>query len=442
MPLRVPSPFILPVLAAALAGPALAQPRAHRPVAAMNPAPVATDRIVAVVNGDAITTGDVDNRARLFAVSSGLPMSPDVLARLRPQIIRQLINERLELQEMERRKIVVSDADIVRAIGGIEQRNGMPAGALTKMLAGQGIAARTLIDEVRVQIGWVRVLRQQLGPEAEVSKADIDEQLRRLKRESGQPEYNLSEIFIPVEDPSKEADAERFAETVISQLRQGAPFPVVAAQFSQSQTALDGGALGWVHASQLDPAVANLVGQMPPGAISNPIVVPGGIDIVQLKAKREVGNDIETVVNLRQVFMPFDQRLNPAAPTAQQKAVLLKAQQITRTTASCPAMEQVAKEVNSSRPPDPGDVKLAGIASAPLRQLLGTLPLNQASKPIVTPDGIAVIMVCSRGEKNVAEASRAEIKNQLLEQRVELASRQLLRSLRRRAVLEERSSAS
>ena len=49
------------------------------------------------------------------------------------------------------------------------------------------------------------------------------------------------------------ADAQRFADTVITQLRSGAPFPVVAAQFSQSQTALQGGDLGWVRANQLDP---------------------------------------------------------------------------------------------------------------------------------------------------------------------------------------------
>ena len=50
------------------------------------------------------------------------------------------------------------------------------------------------------------------------------------------------------------ADAQRFAETVITELRKGAPFPVVAAQFSQTQTALQGGDLGWVQPNQLDPA--------------------------------------------------------------------------------------------------------------------------------------------------------------------------------------------
>jgi peptidyl-prolyl cis-trans isomerase SurA len=438
-PHRPPLPLaLLAALILVLAGPVHAQPGRAQPAspAAVTPP---TDGIVAVVNGDAITSGDVENRARLFAVSTGLPLSPEVLSRLRPQIVRQLINERLELQEMERRKVVVPDEEIAAAIASIEQRNRMAPGALRQALAGQGIALRTLIDEVRVQIGWTRVLRQELGAKADVSEADINDQVRRLGAERGQPEYEVGEIFIPVEEPSKLADARRFADTVITQLRAGAPFPVVAAQFSQSQTALQGGDLGWVHASQLDPAIADLLAQMPPGAISNPVEVPGGLSIVTLRGKRVAGSDVQTVVSLRQAFLAFAQPLNPQAPTEQQKQALIKAQQIGRTVKSCPAMEQAAQAAGSSRPANPGDVRLSGVGSAPLRELLASLPLGQPSKPIVTQDGIAVVIVCSRDQKNATGPSVEEVRAQILEQRVELASRQLLRGLRRKAMLDDRS---
>ena len=428
----------------ALAGPAQAAPAAREEAAPSPESAGPADGIVAVVNGDAITTGDVASRTRLFAVSTGLPLSQEVLARLRPQIMRQLVNERLELQEMERRKIVVGDDEIARAIASIEQRNHMAPDALRQTLAGQGIALRTLIDEVRVQLGWVRVLRQELGSKAEVSDTDITDQVEQLKQERGQPEYEVGEIFIPVEDPTKQADAQRFADAVIAQLRAGAPFPVIAAQFSQSQTALEGGDLGWVHASQLDPAVTDLLVQMPQGAISNPVQVPGGLDILTLRGKRVAGNEAETLVSLRQAYFPFTQPLNPQAPTEQQRQMLAKAQQLARTAKSCAQVEQAAQSGNAngdaSHPANPGDVKLEGIASPPLRQLLATQPLNQASKPLVTPDGIIVMMVCSREQKNAGEPSRDEVRSQLLEQRVELASRQLLRSLRRKAMLDQRSS--
>ena len=65
-------------------------------------------RIVAVVNGDVISNSDVDNRTRLFALSTGLPMTPDVLDRLKQQITRQLIDEKLRMQEVQRRHIVIA----------------------------------------------------------------------------------------------------------------------------------------------------------------------------------------------------------------------------------------------------------------------------------------------------------------------------------------------
>jgi len=81
--------------------------------------------------------------------------------------------------------------------------------------------------------------------------------------EPGQTEYHLAEVFIPVDDPANSADAQRFAETVISELHAGAAFAVVAAQFSQAQSALEGGELGWVQTNQLDPAVARSAPALP-----------------------------------------------------------------------------------------------------------------------------------------------------------------------------------
>ncbi len=423
--------------ALAMAHPALAQ----RPAP---PAPAATppagERIVAVVNGDVITTGDVDNRGKLFALSSGLPVTPDVLARLRPQVSKPLVDERLRLQEVQRRKISVSDREIADAIGEIEGRNGMPKGAMSGSLRGQGVAVRTLIDQVRVQLGWTRVLREELGNKGTVSDADIQEQQRLFKSQTGKPEYRVSEIFIPVEDPSKQAEARRFADTVISQLRAGAPFPVVAAQFSQSQTALQGGDLGWERTDQMDPEVAAVVQQMPAGAISNPIPVAGGISIVSMRAKREIGRDLSTVLDLRQVFLPFTAPLDPRAPTDQQRKALAQAQAISASVKSCPEMEAAHQRSGSPRPVNPGEIRLEGVGSGPLRQLLGTLQPGVPSKPVVASEGVAVILVCSREQKAESAPSKEEITNRVLNERVELTSRQLQRDLRRRAVLDERTA--
>ena len=424
----------------AVSAPAVAQRQPPRPVAPQAaPASSPAAGIVAVVNGDVISSADVENRTRLFALSTGQPLTPEVLDRLRPQVRQQLVDERLRLQETQRRKINVGDKEVAEAVGDIETRNNMRPGALRAGLEGQGVASRTLIDQVRVQIGWTRVLRQELGTRSDISDADVAEQLRVAKTQAGQPEFNLGEIFLPIEDPAKAAEVQRFAETVIGQLRAGAPFPIIATQFSQSQNALQGGEIGWVRLPQLDPSVAAVVTQMPPGAISNPINVPGGIDIVMLRQKREVGRDLQNVLSIRQVFLPFQGELNPAQPTDQQRRAVEQANTVSKNAKSCDAMEQMAKQVGSTRPPDPGPVRLDTLASPAMRTILSGLTINQASKSLVSQDGVAVVMVCTREQKNMAEPSKQEVSDRLLNERVEQVSRQLQRDLRRRAVLDLRS---
>jgi peptidyl-prolyl cis-trans isomerase SurA len=438
----LPAALLLAALAGGMPARAMAQPPTPGAAPSGDRGRAATpdsSRIVAVVNGDVISQADVNNRRRLFALSTGMPASPEVLDRLTPQVTRQLIDERLRLQEVQRRRVVVQDKEIAAAIHEIETRNGMPEGTLRRRLSSDGVDFRTLIDQVRVQIGWGRVLRQQLGPQSEVTEADLKEQAELIKGQLGQQEFRIAEIFVPVADPAQAEEARRFADTIIQQLRAGAPFSVVAAQFSQSQTALQGGDEGWVQPSQIDPSVLRVLQQMPEGAISNPIRVPGGLSIVTLRGKRELGRDIATMATVRQAFVPFATRLDPNNPTPQQQQVLEQARRLGASAKSCDDIEAANKAGGSNRPADPGELRVEGVAIPALRQLLLTLPPGKASQPLIADDGVAVVMVCSRDQRNLGIPSKAELTERIMGERVELASRQLLRDLQRRAVIDQRS---
>lgn len=423
--------LVIPGLSAAQPAPAPASPAAKS--AATPAAKLPGDRIVATVNSEVITTGDVDNRARLFALSTGMRPAPDIVERLKPQILRQLIDERLRMQEAQRRKIVIPDQAIAAAIRDIELRNNMPAGMLRTRLSVDGVGQRTLISQIRAQLAWTQVLREQIGERGTVTDADVEVQQRLMEQLVGKAEYRVGEIFIPIDDPANTAEAQRFAETVIQELRAGAPFPIVAAQFSQSQGALEGGDRGWVQLSQLDPGVADLVTQMPPGAISNPVKVPGGFSIVTMLGKREIGRDLSTALTLRQVFLPFSTPLNPQAPTDHHRQVLDRARGIVGSVHSCEQMEEVAKATDPSRPLNPGEVRLESVSPPQFRAILANLPVGRPSEPLVSPEGIAVVVVCSREQKVMATQSKQEIQRFLVNERVELLSRQMLRDLRRQA---------
>jgi len=428
------------LLLSALVLPALpAAPQAQTAAPAAPRAGGAVNSIVAVINGDIVTSADVDGRRRLFALNAGLAPNPQVLERLTAQVTRLLVDEKLRMQEVQRRRIPVTDQDVAQAIGELERRNNLPAGGLVAQLRRSGVEPRVLYDQLRVQIGWSRLLRQLLGPAGQPTDAEVAEQIALQRARTGQPEYLVSEIFVPVDDPSEEPEVRRFVDDVVGQLRQGVPFPVAATQFSQSQTALQGGDLGWVGLETLDPDVARIVGQMPPGAVSNAIAVPGGFQIVALRQRREVGRDEATMLTLRQVFFPFPGTLNPQAPTPQQIQTVERARALSGSARSCEAMEQAARASGSDRNPDPGAVRLEGIQPPPLRQLIGGLQPGRASQPVIAPDGVAVIMVCTRETRNQAEMTPDMARGQLIRDRVELLSRQIQRDLRRRAQIEMRS---
>ena len=433
---RTAAPAIL--LAAAMLG--IAAP-AKAQIPPQSQAAAQANRIVAVVNGEVVSRSDIIGRARLFALNAGIAVAPEVLDRLTPQVTRLLIDERLRLQEVQRRRLPVTDAEVAEQINELEQRNNLPNGALRAQLRQIGIQPRVLYDQIRTQIGWGRLLRQQLGPNAMPAESEVQETIRNAKARAGQPEFLVSEIFIPIDDPRTEPETRRFVDEVIRQLRAGTAFPVAATQFSQAQTALQGGDLGWVRKEDVDPEVAAVIERMPPGAISNAIKVPGGYQIVALRQRRESGRDLATLLTMRQAYFPFAGTLDPNNPTQQQRDQVDKAQRLAAGARSCDAVEQAARGSgsNSDRPVDPGQIRLETVNPPPLRAMLASLTPGKASQPILTPEGVLVMMVCTKEQRNLAEFTTEQAQQQLLRDRVELLSRQLQRDLRRRATIEMRS---
>jgi peptidyl-prolyl cis-trans isomerase SurA len=446
---RSPARFLALAVALALIGaPAAAQRAArpaHPPGGHAEPTKPAQpqlgdlNRIVAVVNGEVVSKADVVGRSRLFAANAGLGVDQETLNRLGPQVTRLLIDERLRMQEVQRRRIPVADSDVADAIGELERRNNLPNGALRQQLLQIGVQPRVLYDQLRTQIGWSRLLRVQLGQSAVPSQSEVQDALKLARARTGQPEYLVGEIFIPVDDPSGEAEVNRFVDEVVNQLRRGTPFTIAATQFSQAQSALQGGDLGWVKAEDLEPSVAAVVTRMPQGAISNAIKVPGGFTIVTLRQKREAGRDFATLVSLRQAYFPFDGQLDPTNPTPQQREQADKAQRLSTSARSCADIEAAAKATGADRPADPGPIRLETLSPPPLKALVASLAPGKASQPVLTPDGVLVMMLCAKEQKNLAELTPDDIRNQMLRDRVEAASRQVQRDLKRRAQIEMRS---
>lgn len=420
------------LLASICSAPALAQ-TASPAVGGLSATDAAA--MVATVNGQVITTQDVAARAKLLALSMGMKPTPDILSRLVPQVIKQLIDQTLQQQEINKLGVTVSSQELADTISHIEQGNNLHPGGLQQKLEASGVPYATLLAQLRTNLGWQKVLHQVLGPGLEPTKGDINAQKSALLASLDAPQYHLAEIFIPVTDPSDETTAKNFAKTVITQLRQGAPFPIVAAQFSQAPTALDGGDLGFLPLSRLDPQVADVIARMPPGAISDPVRVPGGYEIVQLIAKHDVGNQLQTILDMRQAYGQYPQPVSGGQLGPVQINFITGFMNKAQSIKSCDGISALNAAYGNIHPSDPGPVNLATVTPPPFQQLLAALPLNTISRPLVEATGVTVVMICSRKQEKPQLPSDDDIANMIINQRVELESEQMMDQLRHRSVI-------
>ena len=152
-------------------------------------------RIAAIVNDELITAYDLDSRIRLVIYSTRLPNTADTRRRIRGQVLRTMIDERLQMQEAKRRNISVSRRDLQRAKASIERQNKLPKGDLENVMKQNGIPLASINEQLRTAIAWSKLIGRRLRPRITIGEDEIDESLQRIRSRQGQSEYRLSDII-------------------------------------------------------------------------------------------------------------------------------------------------------------------------------------------------------------------------------------------------------
>ncbi|MCA1941674.1 MAG: peptidylprolyl isomerase, partial [Caenispirillum bisanense] len=273
-------------LAALLAAPVLP---AGNTLLAPPAAAQSIQRIAAVVNDDVISLRDIIARMDFVIATSNLPDSQETRQRLLPQVLQGLILETLKLQEAERLGIQVSDSEIAEGIRQVEGRNRMAPGTFLQSLQGRGIPTSTFERQVRSEIAWIKVVRSSLSGQVTVSDTEIEARQDQLQQAIGKPEALLAQIYLPVDDPLREAEVREAADRLVSQIRGGANFVALAQQFSQDPTAAKGGDMGWVPLSTLEPELREAVTATEENRLSDPVRTAAGYTILLVRDKRVAG---------------------------------------------------------------------------------------------------------------------------------------------------------
>jgi peptidyl-prolyl cis-trans isomerase SurA len=394
-----------------------------------------TLRIAAVVNDEVISVYDLVNRTRLALLSTGLPDNPDTRRRLQPQVLRGLIDERIQSQEAAKQNITATEDDMNEAVAKIEQNNRMPPGGLKQVIQQSGIEMSTVMSQIRANLVWQKLVTRKLRNTLQIGDDEIDEQLQRFKDASGTPEYWLSEIFLGVDTPEQDEDVRQTAVGLTEQLRRGVSFPDMARQFSQSASAATGGDIGWVQGGTLDNDLEAAISQAQPGHITEPIRSVAGYYIYAVRQRRTIAaaSPDDAKVTLVQLLLPLDRNAGQADIDSQTAL----AETVRETVSGCADLGRVAKELNVPPPTDQQQLRIGDLAPR-IRDVVRPLKVGEASAPMRVDPGLLMLMVCVREDAPSNLPSRDDIAENLVRQRLDGLARRYLRDLRRAAFVDVR----
>ena len=380
-------------------------------------------RIAALVNDDVISGFDLERRVELVISTTRLQDDPETRRRLRRDVLRGLIDEKLQLQEAARNNISVTDEEISRALDVIARQNNVPEDRMDEFLRANGVPKAALEQQLRAELAWGKLVRRRLRSSVVVSQEEIDEALERMRQNADDGEARLSEIFLPVDSPEVEAETQRAAERLVQQIRDGAPFAAVARQFSRGTTAASGGQIGWIRSGQLAPELEQVVERLQPGQVADPVRAAGGFYILQLHERRRAAGAGEVRLDLKRILLPAS--VDPA-----------EARRVAAETQGCENADAAAQALGGSEARELNSVKLAE-APPGIRSVLTELPIGRFSEPIRADEGLLLLVVCSR-EEGEAGPSREQVADDLVRQRLGMLANRYMRDLRRSAVVELR----
>lgn len=391
-------------------------------------------KATAIVNGDVITQTDVDQRLALLAIANGNEIPADQVDALRQQVLRNLIDETLQIQAAKSAKIEVKKSDIDKTIQRVAAGVKQTPEQMAAYLQAHGSSVASLRRQIEGEIAWQRLQHAKIESSISVGDEEVKAVLDRLNASKGTEEYRVGEIFLAA-TPYTEAQALQNANKILQQLKSGASFAGFARQFSEASTAAVGGDLGWVRPEQLPEPIAAALRQMGPGTISNPIAVPGGISIIAVQDTRKIltRDPRDAVLSLKQISIAF-----PAGTTRQQaEPILGRFAQAAQNIGGCGGAEKIAAEFHGEVVQS-DQVKMRDLPPA-LQQMMMPMQVGQATQPFGSLDeGVRTLVICGRDEADPTAPTYDDVYNQLNDERVNARARRYLADLRRDAVIEFR----
>lgn len=394
--------------------------------------------IAAVVNDEMISTLDVQARMALAVATTGMSSTPEDIARIQPQIIRQLIDERLQIQEANRLGITVSEDEIAGGFANVNQQRGLPAGTFQRFLQENGVPLDTVKTQIEAQLAWTKVVAQSLRRRVNVGEDEVQRAREQAGKGQKLTEVKLSSILLEIDKPENEPQVRALAEKLAEDIRNGANFGALARQFSAgSAEMIEQFQNRWVQPHQLEPILARVISNMQINSVSPPVRTLSGYHLMKLHDKRTVNTAkvLDSEVLLKQITM----NLKNDAEQQEAEVLLDIARNVAKAPGACHENQVAGVSGLGEFNFDVNFLRANFREIQPnLQGMLASLRVGDVSEPFATPEGIHIIQLCERIEMPRQLPSADQVREKLFRDKVELEATKRMRELRREALVEVR----
>jgi peptidyl-prolyl cis-trans isomerase SurA len=290
------------------------------------------DRVICVVDNDAITLYELEEvEAHYLYENKEKPPGDEARKALRRRLLDRIIDNRIQLQQAEREKIAVEDAEISEQVDEIKKKlgaNSQPE--FEDMLKSQGLTMENVRKRIKDQIMVQRLTRRKVGLRVSVTEQEIDRYLEenRAKLEVGLSFEARHILFLPKPPDSEEGweAARRKTEQVYTLLLEGQDFGELAKKYSEDPSGKDGGSLGSLKRGELAPDIEEAILKLQPGQFTPPFRSKVGYHVFRLDSKESLTGEalVQARNQIRDILyrQKYDARMQEWVAEIRQRAVI------------------------------------------------------------------------------------------------------------------------
>lgn len=408
--------------------------------------PIVLDRIVAIVNDEAITALELDERAR-FAIKqlSQQGTAPPPRPVVERQILERMIGDRVQLQFAKETGVRIDDGELERAIGRIAEQNKITVQQLRATLEKDGVPYVKFREDIRGEIVMTRLREREVDAKIVITESEIDALLAAsANEEMRSDEVNLSHILVVVPEsasPEQVQSRRARAEQALAQLQKGVDFRQVAAAYSEAPDSLSGGLMGWRAGERLPTIFYDALKAMKPGEVSGILRSSNGFHVIRLNERRGGASPVAQgptsvqQTRVRHILLKTNELVSENEVVNRLRTLKERLE----NKADFAELARVhSEDTSASRGGDLGWV-LPGDTVPEFERAMNELKPGEISEPVKSPFGWHLIQVLERGTQDVSKERRRMAARQTLRARKsDEAYQEWVRQLRDRAFIEMR----